>query len=136
MAQMNDLDYCSNVLVENFPDGQDIEVMKFSALEKAWNEATLNSEREHVTPFIRVNTDFKGGHLFKAMNYPCEFDFNYIRMTVDEDRDFKLMETLIEELGTNKTWREYTDYIIENNLNTINKDIVRNEGYTKSIKND
>ena len=31
-AHNNNIDYCSNTLIENYPDGQDIEVFKFSAL--------------------------------------------------------------------------------------------------------
>lgn len=136
MAIANDLDYCANILVENFPDGQDVEVMKFEALEYAWINAKLNSEREHVTPYIRNNTDFKGGTIFKAMNYSCENNFNAIRMTVDEEQDFTLISNLINHLGTDLTWREYTDYILKNDLSAINKNIVRNEGYIKSINND
>jgi spore coat polysaccharide biosynthesis protein SpsF len=56
----NNRDYCSNTLIENYPDGQDIEVFKFNALKCAWKNANLLSEREHVTPFIRNNSDFKG----------------------------------------------------------------------------
>ena len=58
-AHDNNTDYCSNTLVENYPDGQDIEVFKFSALEAAWKNANLSSDREHVTPYIRNNSDFK-----------------------------------------------------------------------------
>ena len=70
-AHNNNRDYCSNTLIENYPDGQDIEVFKFSALESAWKNANLSSEREHVTPYIRNNSDFKGASIFKALNYPC-----------------------------------------------------------------
>ncbi|MBL0738851.1 glycosyltransferase family protein [Flavobacterium sp. GN10] len=135
-VQENNKDYGSNTLIENFPDGQDIEVFKFSVLERAWKEAKLLSEREHVTPYIRNNSDFNGGVLFSSINFPCEFDFSKIRMTVDEDKDFKLIETLIMALGFNKNWIEYTNYIIENNLEHINKDIIRNEGLLKSLKKD
>ena len=31
-ALKQNVDYCSNVLIEDFPDGQDVEVIKFSAL--------------------------------------------------------------------------------------------------------
>jgi spore coat polysaccharide biosynthesis protein SpsF (cytidylyltransferase family) len=135
-VQSNNKDYGANVLIENFPDGQDIEVFKFSALENAWHNAKLLSEREHVTPYIRNNTDVKGGNLFSAINYPCDFDFSKIRMTVDESKDFELISILINELGTDKTWLEYTNYIIENKLNEINNSIIRNEGLLKSLKND
>jgi spore coat polysaccharide biosynthesis protein SpsF len=135
-AQNNNRDYCSNTLIENYPDGQDIEVFKFSALELAWKNANLPSDREHVTPYIRNNSDFKGAGIFKALNYPCASNYSKIRMTVDELRDFDLIKVLINDLGTNKTWLDYTDYIIKNNLNKINNSIIRNEGLLKSIIND
>lgn len=135
-AQDNNVDYCSNGFVENFPDGQDVEVFKFSALEKAWQNATLLSEREHVTPYIRNNSDYKGGSLFTSINYPCVSNFSNIRMTVDESRDFELVEILIHKLGVEKYWIEYANYIIENNLTKVNDKIIRNEGLLKSLKND
>ena len=135
-VQENNKDYGSNTLIENFPDGQDIEVFKFSALEKAWKNAKILSEREHVTPYIRNNSDVKGGNLFSAINFPCDFDFSKIRMTVDEIRDFELIKILINDLGTDKSWLEYTNYIIQNNLTEINDSIIRNEGLLKSLKND
>jgi spore coat polysaccharide biosynthesis protein SpsF (cytidylyltransferase family) len=136
LVQESDKDYGANILIENFPDGQDIEVFKFSALERAWKEANLQSEREHVTPYIRNNSDYKGGTLFLAVNYPCESDFSKIRMTVDESRDFDLIEILIDKLGVEKSWLEYTNYIIDNDLNKVNDQIIRNEGLLKSLKND
>jgi spore coat polysaccharide biosynthesis protein SpsF (cytidylyltransferase family) len=48
-------DYTANIIEETFPDGEDIEVMTFKVLEKAWENARLLSEREHVTPYIRNN---------------------------------------------------------------------------------
>ena len=111
---MSNKDYGANILIENYPDGQDIEVFKFSALEAAWNGAKLLSEREHVTPYIRNNSDLRGGSLFTAINYPCDYDFSKIRMTVDEIRDFELIKKLINDLGIDKTWVEYTNYIIQN----------------------
>ena len=119
-AHDNNTDYCSNTLVENYPDGQDIEVFKFSALEAAWKNANLSSDREHVTPYIRNNSDFKGASLFTALNYPCVSNYSKIRMTVDETKDFNLIKILIKDLGTDKTWLEYTNHIIKNDLNKIN----------------
>ena len=135
-AHSSNKDYCSNTLIENYPDGQDIEVFKFTALQTAWKNANLHSEREHVTPYIRNNSDLKGGSLFTSINFPCDSDYSNIRMTVDESRDFDLIETLICDLGTNKTWLEYTDYIIKNDLGKINDSIIRNEGLLKSLQND
>ena len=135
-TQENGLDYGANILIENYPDGQDVEVFKFSALETAWKNAVLFSDREHVTPYIRNNSDFKGGSIFNALNFPCDSSYSKIRMTVDEARDFDLIKILIDNLGTDKSWLEYTNYIIKHNLNKINDSIIRNEGLLKSLKND
>ena len=135
-VQQKNVDYGSNTFVEKFPDGQDVEVFKFSALETAWKSAKLQSEREHVAPYIRNNSDFNGGVLFKAINFPCKFDYSKIRMTVDEIRDFELIKRLIEEIGVDQTWLKYTNYIIENDLGIINNSIIRNEGLKTSLKND
>ena len=132
----NNVDYCSNMITEDFPDGQDVEVFKFSALEKAWQEASLNSEREHVTPYIRNNSDLKGGELFTAHDVKCHSNFNSIRMTVDEEVDLVAIQRLVYDLGTNSTWEEYADYIINNFESIGNTNIVRNEGYFKSLTKD
>ena len=130
----NNLDYCSNTLNPHYPDGQDVEVFKFSALEKAWKEAQLDSEREHVTPFIWKNSSYKGGELFKSDNYTQgEVNYGHLRMTVDEEDDFAVIKGLIEELGLDKDWKTYSNFLERSNLMILNKSINRNEGYTKSI---
>ena len=55
-------------------------------------------------------------------------------MTVDEFKDFELIKILIDKLGVKKSWQDYTDFIIYNNLSKINGDIIRNEGFFKSLK--
>ena len=132
----SNVDYCANTITEDFPDGQDVEVFKFSALERAWEEATLKSEREHVTPYIRNNSDLKGGELFTAYDVKCHSNFNSIRMTVDEKVDLIVIRGLIDELGANSTWEEYVEYILENYDSIGNTSILRNEGYLKSITKD
>tara|TARA_B110000003_G_scaffold272896_1_gene309644 strand:+ start:8743 stop:9501 length:759 start_codon:yes stop_codon:yes gene_type:complete len=135
-VQENNVDYVSNGLIEHFPDGQDVEVFKFLALKKAWENAKLLSEREHVTPYIRNHSNGKGSDLFTSINYPCESDYSNIRMTVDEVEDLKLIEILIQNLGIEKSWIDYTNYIINNDLGKINNNIIRNEGFLKSLKKD
>ena len=135
-TKANHAEYGSNTLVENYPDGQDVEVFSFKALESAWNEAVLSSDREHVTPYIRKNSSLMGGTKFKSINYPSSENYSHIRMTVDEPRDFELIRRIVEEKGIDKTWKEYTDYIIGSKMTAINSDIIRNEGYLKSIRKD
>ena len=116
ITKAEDKDYGANVIDETFPDGQDVEVFKFSALEKAWNEANKLSEREHVTPFIRNNSNLKNGNIFSAISYKNNTDYSKIRMTVDEQPDFDLINKIIKELGLDRSWLEYTEYIINNKL--------------------
>lgn len=135
-AQKGDYDYCANIITEDFPDGQDIEVFKFQALERAWGKAEKLIYREHVTPFIRDNSDLKGGELFKAYDLVADKNYNMVRMTVDEPADFEMMQWLIGELGTEKQWEEYVNFMLKHPEKLANADILRNEGYLKSIVND
>lgn len=124
----------------SFPDGLDTEVMKFSALEKAYNEASLKSEREHVTPYIWKNGTAKGGCLFKSYKYnnPLgNYNADDNRITIDEPEDFEVIKHLIENLGIDKGWKEYIDYLYEHKeIKELNSRFANNEGYAKSIAND
>lgn len=136
MALDNNLDYCANILKQEYPDGQDIEVFKLSALEKAWNEAKLKSDREHVTPYIRRNSSFYNVDMFQSANFEAPDNFNSIRMTVDEKIDLETIRILVKALGTEKSWKEYSKYIIDNPSKFSNQKIIRNEGFNKSLLND
>lgn len=129
-------DYAANILEEVFPDGQDIEVFAFSALERAWNNAKLSSEREHVTPYIRNNSDFSGGELFTSKSFTLTGDSNHIRMTVDEEEDYNAIVTLVQELGAEQRWNTYADFITNNPTKFKNQKITRNQGYQKSLNHD
>lgn len=136
-AISNNFDYVSNTLIPTFPDGIDVEVFKFSALEKAYAEATLTSELEHVTPYIWKNSTFKGGSIFTSDNVTDEKDSSSIRLTVDTIEDFMVIEKLIKHLGTNRPWMEYVDKLkISPEIKQINSQFQRNEGYQKSINNE
>jgi spore coat polysaccharide biosynthesis protein SpsF (cytidylyltransferase family) len=131
----NKLEYCSNTLDPHYPDGQDVEVFTFAALEQAWREAKLISEREHVTPFIWKNSSFKDGTLFKSDNFAEGYNFGHLRMTVDEMKDYELVKTLIRALGKEASWLDYANYLQEHEaVREINNTITRNEGYSKSLE--
>ena len=136
-AKEEDLDYYANVIEEQYPDGQDIEVIKFSALEKAWKEASLKSDREHVTPYIRNNSTYKGGSLFKSNNHDLDDNYNHVRLTVDEPKDLEVIKHIVNDLGLDKDWRTYAEYYLNNpKVKALNDTIVRNEGYQKSVDED
>jgi spore coat polysaccharide biosynthesis protein SpsF (cytidylyltransferase family) len=102
----------------------------------AWKCAKKDSEREHVTPYIRNNSDLNGGNIYTAISVKNDKDFSKIRITVDEIMDFELINKIISKIGINKSWQEYVEFILADNLKDINGNIIRNEGYLKSLKND
>lgn len=133
----NELDYCSNTLHPTYPDGQDVEVFRYSALKFAWQEATVSSDREHVTPYIWRNSTFKGSEVFKSDNFEEGYNYGRIRMTVDEEKDYQLIQQIIKDLGTDRNWIEYAEHIKNNpSILAINTGIIRNEGYIKSTEFD
>lgn len=135
----NDYDYV-NVDSSQYPDGLGTEVVKYAAFEKAYKEATLASEREHVMPYIWKNGTALGGTMFKSYKYPNKFgnyNANDYRITIDEPEDFEVIKVLIEKLGIERSWKDYIDYLVSHEeLRKINSKFHYNEGYEKSIKND
>ena len=123
-------DYLANCIEAVYPDGLDVEVFNYSSLKHAYENASLKSEWEHVTPHIRKNIKLK---LCNLMKKPIHTDW---RLTVDEDVDFDLIDTIYKHF--NKTFFSFNDvvvYLKENPyLLNINKHINRNEGYAKSLK--
>lgn len=133
----NDYDYCSNTMFPTFPDGVDVEVFKYSALKRAYEEATLKSDKEHVTPYIWRNSTAKGGNLFRSYNFSNNEDFSSYRITVDTREDFDVIKSLIEALGSDKDWKSYVKYLDAHpEIKDQNSNHTRNEGYAKSLLND
>jgi spore coat polysaccharide biosynthesis protein SpsF (cytidylyltransferase family) len=126
-------DYANNVEHETYPDGLDVEVFRFAALEKAWKEATLISEREHVTPYIRKHPE-----LFKVKVLDHAPSLAGMRWTLDQKEDFAFIKRVHEELGAGHFgMQEVIDLLVcKPELQSINGSIVRNEGYLKSINQD
>ncbi len=126
-------DYTSNTIKPTYPDGEDVEVFKMSALEMAWKNAKLPSEREHVTPYIRNNPK-----LFRAVNVSYKTDLSGKRWTLDEERDYRFLSGVFEGLyGTNHFFgmEEVLKFLEKNpELEGINSSIMRNEGYLKSLR--
>lgn len=132
-----DYDYCSNSTEPTFPDGLDVEVFKFSALETAWKNAAKKSEREHVTPFILNHSTIKGAELFKGLSYKQKQNDSKYRFTVDYDSDYRVIEQLITSVGEYSNWEDYKAYLDAHpEVTALNNSIKRNEGYIKSVESD
>jgi spore coat polysaccharide biosynthesis protein SpsF len=118
-----------------FPDGLDCTVFSYAALERAWREAKLKSEREHVGPYIENHPElFNIGtlHLFHGLSHH--------RWTLDEPRDYQFLLSIFEHLYRNDRpflTHEVLSFLQKNpQLQAINQDIVRNAGYLKSLRED
>jgi len=130
-----DFDYVCNSLEPTYPDGLDAELFTSRVLTIAWNEARSNSEREHVTSFIR-----KSQGRFKMGCLKNDEDFSDCRWTVDEPEDYELMKFIYNNLykeGQVFTWKDvlllrekYPEQFM------VNAKIAKNEGYNKSIQED
>ena len=129
----NNLPYYYNQLNPAFPDGLDVEVFSFKALEEAWNKAETNFDKEHVTPFIRRKY-VVADEIINHFKVPAQYA--PLRVTVDEVHDFQLIKNLIETLGSNEGWIVYANYLINNKLDKFNKHIQRNEGMITSKLNE
>ena len=125
-------DYATNTLIRTFPIGTDAEVFSFSALETAWKNAQLPSEREHVTPHLRN----KGN--FKTINVENDTNISNLRLTVDRIEDFELINEILNNLSINPIHLENILELFSRKpeLIEINKHINNNEGLDRSLKED
>lgn len=126
-----DVDYVSNTLTPSYPEGLDIEVLRYRALERANKEATLQSEREHVTPYI-----WKNPHRFKLRNFCMDVDMSELRLTVDKPADLELMRKIFANFSDNPLidYRSVIAWILDNpDLLLINSGTARNEGYYQTL---
>ena len=127
--------YTSNCHPPTFPDGLDVEVFKFSALEEACRFAKLPSELEHVVPYIRNNLD-----LSDKRNFEFRVDLSTHRWTVDELNDLRFVKEVYAELyPKNKKFNMQSVLNllkVKPYLKKINNHIVRNEGAFKSYEED
>ncbi len=118
-----------------FPDGLDCTMFSFNALETAWKNSKLQSEREHVGPYIVNHPE-----LFVIGGYEKFQKLDHIRLTLDEPNDYELLTNIFSALYESDNFFGIQSILnlLESNpdLLEINSKIIRNEGYLKSILND
>jgi glutamate-1-semialdehyde 2,1-aminomutase/spore coat polysaccharide biosynthesis protein SpsF len=128
-------DYASNTLTYTYPEGLDVEVLSFQALEKAWQEATKPSEREHVTPYIRNHPD-----LFRIRDVRGPYQCGAFHWSVDEPADMEFVRAVYRHL-----YREGAVFGLEEvlallkihpDLASLNPGAEINTGYQKSLQDE
>lgn len=120
---------------DRFPDGLDTEVFSIEALRKAEKEAGLQSEREHVTPYI-----WKNPAIFSLSKVRCKADLSAMRWTVDDERDLRFVTEVLAAFRDADWVFSMVDVLTflseRPEVIKINSGTARNEGYAKSLKDD
>lgn len=115
---------------KTYPDGLDTEGFTFDVLEKTWLNAKLNSEREHVTPYMKNPLNHFSTYIISLEN-----NLSALRWTVDYPDDLELVTKIYEDFSprTNFNLNEILKRINQNpNWSQKNHYHKRNEGYQKS----
>ena len=86
--QTNKFDYLSNVNPPTFADGLDLEAFKFDKLKEAVKKAKSQFDKEHVTPFIKKNSNLTY-NLFNSK------DYSSMRITLDYPNDFQVFDNIM-----------------------------------------
>ena len=126
------IDYASNTLEPTWPEGLDIEVVRLSALQQAHREATLRSDREHVTTYI-----WNRPQIFRLQNLSWHRDLSDWRWTVDKPADLELIRHIFLRFAERPLvgYLEIVEWLEHHpELVAINTDTPRNEGYLRSLK--
>ncbi|MCR9191724.1 MAG: aminotransferase class III-fold pyridoxal phosphate-dependent enzyme [Gammaproteobacteria bacterium] len=97
-----EVDYASNINPPSYPDGLDVEVFSFAALEQSQQQVTMEQQREHVTPYIRDSPEFL------LTNHAHTEDHSMYRWTVDELDDFVVVEAIFNHFHPKRdfSWAE------------------------------
>jgi spore coat polysaccharide biosynthesis protein SpsF len=99
LADPGRYDFVSNLHPPSWPDGNDVEVMSFAALEQAHRSASARHEREHTTPFFWDRPErFRVGNV----TWETGLDLSMThRFTLDYPDDYALVAAVYEAL-----WRK------------------------------
>lgn len=95
ISGLGEQDYVSS---QGAPLGTSVEVFKIGALYYSYEHASLDPEKEHVTPFIYRHPD-----LFKFKKIPYHIPgVNPYRLTVDTELDFAVNDLIYKSLYNGK----------------------------------
>jgi spore coat polysaccharide biosynthesis protein SpsF len=120
IAKETDADLCS---IKNIPLGTAVEIIKKTALDKAYSLSNKPYHFEHVTPYIKENSES-----FNIIRHEVDFKnpFTDLRLTVDTEEDYKLAKIIFEKLFKDKYFsiESVIKFLLENkHLVDINKNM-------------
>lgn len=127
------LDFVCNNNPPSYPEGMDIEVFTFNALEQSFLESKDPFEREHVTQYIHRNSD-----RFKIHNLKYDYDLSYLRWTIDTLSDLQMAREVYNNLYKEHvifSFHEILEFLSKNpHIEIMNQGEERSAMYT-NIKN-
>ena len=130
----NSYDYITNFLSNpTFPSGTEVEVFSINALKEAWKKAKLPSEKEHVTTyFANHEYEFKMTHIENSEN------LSHLIWAVDRIEDLTLVRKIVLKIKKRPILMKDVVELFakEPELVEINKNVKRQEGNLKSLKED
>jgi spore coat polysaccharide biosynthesis protein SpsF len=128
-----DSDYMTTFQPLTFPIGTEVEIFSFLALESAWKNAKLPSEREHVTPYFYNNPE-----IFKTFNLKNDFNNSNYGWVVDTQADLDFVREIVSRISKRPITMNIIIDLLKNypHLIDINKNVNRQESVEKSIKED
>ena len=102
------LDYVSNLHPPTHPDGNDVEVFGFDALEAAWRESSRAIDREHTTPYLWDNPQrFRCANVRDSgRDRSCTH-----RTVLDYPEDYALIRRVYEALAPGNPHFTVTDIV-------------------------
>ena len=124
------VDYFSNINPPTYPDGLDVEVFTFSALEISARDAESDFDREHVTPYLKNHKQFS-----KEVMSNHE-DLSYLRWTVDELEDLQVITKIFDFFSPDIlfSWQQVLELQQKKaNLFLENQQLERNEGASMGL---
>lgn len=124
-------DYVCNNFPPTYPEGTDVEVLTFDALERQELNSTSDYEREHVTQYIYHNP-----HDFKMLNLSYDKDLSYLRWTIDTEKDFDMVRIIYDNLYSSDNRIFHMDEILtflkdNPEVATMNSDVKRSAMYNR-----
>lgn len=125
-------DYTNNCGHLRFPDGMDVEVLSYQALEQSAYHAKWRSEREHVTLYIENNPS-----LFKLSCLDAKADMSHIRLTVDYQEDLDVVEMVDTRQKGNFSFDNVLEILADDPcISKRNAEYTLNEGLHTSLATD
>jgi len=128
--------YVGNTLPPTFPDGLDVEVFSYRALEQLATGSTSAAEREHVTLGIHRN-HLPSDQRPLTLNVVAPADFGHLRWTLDNQEDYQFISAVFQELypaHPDFGWQDVIALLTRHpDLMAINARHVRNEKLARDL---